>query len=406
MFNNLNPYIHGTQSDILNILPKTDFHVLGPIEMIEQYGISPITGEITGGGFSSVGDRCSTCFGRLIPKDLNTYTLSKVLRYTESSNNTESDNLTIKQLQSYVNNAIRSGYCNINIIIILMMRCQQLGQNIDHIITNDFIVTAKIIRNVFATLFFFGTWLIPCADSNNDDLYDAIYTHFDLQHIQMKLESIPNCPDFFETYLEYKDRPLELPDSIKNILLQIFTLPKISTIKSGFLCVDKEVNLDITIPFVFSNNDANNDSNYKYSKFKADYISYRLPQNCSGYRINDLLESHAKHTSPPSFWMEFHERLSKFVINFQHRIDLLERMKNRTEIPQITSDLSSFPLILVCEKDDLMTDNGNEHRAKRPLKLGEDILTIATNDETNRIHLINYLKKYDIKCQVLLFNQL
>ena len=53
-----------------------------------------------------------------------------------------------------------------------------------------------------------------------------------------------------------------------------------------------------------------------------------------------------------------------------------------------------------------MMDNGNEHRAKRPLKLGEDILTIATNNETNRIHLINYLKKYDIKCQVILFNQL
>ena len=59
--------------------------------MIEQYGISLITGEITGGGFSSVGDRCSTCFGRLISKDWNTYTLSKVLRYTKSSNDIESD---------------------------------------------------------------------------------------------------------------------------------------------------------------------------------------------------------------------------------------------------------------------------------------------------------------------------
>src|SRR5437763_10737029 len=113
-----NPYIHGTTSDILNALPYTDFRLMGPIDLIETYGIAPMTGEITGGGLSSIKDRCMTCFGRVIPKDLNSYTLEKVKKYTVVSD----DNDSMKDLLYYANIASKCGYSCINIIIILMMR--------------------------------------------------------------------------------------------------------------------------------------------------------------------------------------------------------------------------------------------------------------------------------------------
>ncbi len=39
-----NYYIHGTNSNIFNLLPYTDFYIMEPINMIETYGIAPITG--------------------------------------------------------------------------------------------------------------------------------------------------------------------------------------------------------------------------------------------------------------------------------------------------------------------------------------------------------------------------
>ena len=54
LFTNNNPYIHGTNSNILELLIHTDFYLMEPIDMIDKYGIAPITGEITGGGFDSV----------------------------------------------------------------------------------------------------------------------------------------------------------------------------------------------------------------------------------------------------------------------------------------------------------------------------------------------------------------
>jgi len=57
--------LNGTNSNILELLTYTDFCLMEPIEMIEKYGIAPITGEIKGGGFDSVWCRCYPCFGRI-----------------------------------------------------------------------------------------------------------------------------------------------------------------------------------------------------------------------------------------------------------------------------------------------------------------------------------------------------
>ena len=63
LFTNDNPYIHGTNSNVLDLLTYTDFSLMEPIDMIDKYAVAPVTGEITGGGFDSVWSKCEPCFG-------------------------------------------------------------------------------------------------------------------------------------------------------------------------------------------------------------------------------------------------------------------------------------------------------------------------------------------------------
>lgn len=44
-----NPYLHGTRSSILNILPHTEFLIMDDISMIKHYGLAPMSGELTRG---------------------------------------------------------------------------------------------------------------------------------------------------------------------------------------------------------------------------------------------------------------------------------------------------------------------------------------------------------------------
>jgi len=48
-----NPYIHGTNSAALALMTQTDFRLMSAIEMLEQYGLAPLCGELTQGGFST-----------------------------------------------------------------------------------------------------------------------------------------------------------------------------------------------------------------------------------------------------------------------------------------------------------------------------------------------------------------
>ena len=60
----------------------------------------------------------------------------------------------------------------------------------------------------------------------------------------------------------------------------------------------------------------------------------------------------------------------------------------------------------MCERDDLMESCHNEYRAVRPLKLGEDITSVATDNEVHKLYVKNYFDKHNIQCKVILFNEL
>lgn len=64
-----NPYIHGTNSAALALMTQTDFQLMSAIEMLEQYGLAPLCGELTQGGFSTAMADGKPCFARLSGED-------------------------------------------------------------------------------------------------------------------------------------------------------------------------------------------------------------------------------------------------------------------------------------------------------------------------------------------------
>ena len=237
-------------------------------------------------------------------------------------------------------------------------------------------------------------------DGLDDDTFDAIYTHFNIGFIKGEVFKQQHCPDLYSLYKEYKDK--KLPYEVYEILNDIFTLPEKSIIKSGFSCKDKEVCLTITRPFahtapIYSSNG---------SELEPGYTIYRLTQNVSLYQINDVLEKYARKRLSYHFWSKFHERLYNYLEQFEHRINLIERMLRRSNLPKIEITKTSYPLLMICENDDVMTHVRHEYRANHPLKLGTDITTIATNTEANKQQLIQYLNTPKLACKAILFNDL
>lgn len=77
-----NPFIHGTNASVLPYLPLTDFQLVSPVELITKYLVPPLSGEISGGGLSTVTSSAMTAFGRI--SDCN-YNLQRVKTYTKMS---------------------------------------------------------------------------------------------------------------------------------------------------------------------------------------------------------------------------------------------------------------------------------------------------------------------------------
>lgn len=393
-----NYYIHGTNSNILSLLPRTEFKVMGPIEMIEKYELVPMSGEINGGGLSSAPNRCHPCFGRLREDNINGYNLDKVLTKYANIPDPEDQTDSFTAFEHQVKIATTCGFSNINVLLIFMMRCQQEGIDIKEHITDNFINQAKMTCNAFASLLMFHTWLRPYSSQMDTNLTDAVYTHFNLKSITNKLTL--NSPDFLNIYLEYKDN--SLPENIKEILADIFILPKITIIQSGFSAVDKEVSLDVVSPFIFSDVDINSD----YESYEPKYTCYRLVQDCSGYRINDVLEKYAGNGISGRFWISFHKELIKYLGELKYRISLLEKMRNRLTVPKVSITYPLFPLILICKNDEIMEPISNEYRSTRALSLGTDIEILVTDTNINKSHLIDFLNVHNIKCSVILFEEL
>lgn len=281
-----------------------------------------------------------------------------------------------------------------------MVRCQQAGYDIKSIITDELIFHMYDIKNALSLILFMGKWIFPVDNfRNNRDMCDVIYTHLTLENISKKLG---DKLDLFKIYQKYRDCPNDLPEKYKSLILSCLELPKNSIIESGLSCIDKEVTLDTTQCFTFDTVTYENLNDL----YDASYVAYRLPQNASGYRISDILEKYAKYQIGEDFFLELSDLMVPLLETFETRIELLKKMRDRSVIPKIHIDLPVFPLIIISTDESIMISLKYEYRTKRPLKLGVDVITLATDTIENKKILSDYIDKHKLNCNVILFSEL
>jgi hypothetical protein len=123
-----NPFIHGTNSSVLALLPRTNFEFLSPLKMMRQYNLAPMNGEISHGGLQNLADG-AMCFGRLNSDgdNSNHYSLKSIVeKYTGSTY--EEPNL--KKMEEELKQCVEQNFSNINLFLISLCRARQWGIDI------------------------------------------------------------------------------------------------------------------------------------------------------------------------------------------------------------------------------------------------------------------------------------
>lgn len=269
-------FLHGTTSGILDILPYTEFKLMSAIDSIREYSVVTYTGEIFGGGYGSVGNNCQMCFGRITACH---YDLEKIMNYTLPQN------LFNSTLEELVTIGKRCAYSNINLIIITAMREQQMGKDISSLINEKLYKDILLTINALAVLFYFDSYIFPV---NKLDIEEARENtkQFTLNYIKSSL-----C-DFSINLMDHRENPSE---EILNKLLSIFP---------GF---DTKIN-----------------NTSKRGSYAADYLCYRLTQEVSGYKIEELLAKYCNMKMKCDRWYKFKEYLYTYLNEFLLRLKLLE----------------------------------------------------------------------------------
>jgi len=356
-----NYYLHGTNSSILQLLPLTNFCLMDPISMIEIYNLAPLTGMILHEFNETVDGKCYPSFGHLYNGN---FRLREVLKHIEKCK--EYDNLDPFELLKFQLNVGKDvGYSNINTILIYAARCQMLGYNISIVDIDDI----KLTFNVFASLLFFDKYIIPADDLTTED-YDNIFENFTLEKLK---DRFINNPDFYELY----ENRWKL--DIKSDIIKLFYLEK-------------------NKPFIYSRERYISDG----AAFCPKYTVNKLLQNTSGYKINNLFENYAKRNVSTVFWSKFNAYLYPILKEFRNKINLLSNLS----MNKLEYDENAYPIILTCDNDNLMKLSNDVYHSLRPIKLGIDIKTIATDTYEHKYLLKDFLNKHNINCNVILFDEL
>jgi hypothetical protein len=133
------PFIHGTSSLMLPMLKRTDFKMVSTIEMLEDYALAPMGGEVDNvlwGGMDSIDPPRYICFGHMHARSQHestpqssVYDLKRVAGVYASSE-LKTNIPTVKETQERTNyyvDQVGSSFERINILLVHYARAKQLG---------------------------------------------------------------------------------------------------------------------------------------------------------------------------------------------------------------------------------------------------------------------------------------
>ena len=122
-----NPFLHGTNSSILALLPRTNFEFLSPLDMMHRYRMAPMAGEIFQGGLDYLADGAMG-FGRLDNgKKKAHYSLESIVQnYADPGYGKP----TFETLDKALHMCIKFDFFNINQFLVSLCRARQWGIDI------------------------------------------------------------------------------------------------------------------------------------------------------------------------------------------------------------------------------------------------------------------------------------
>ncbi|WP_133129079.1 hypothetical protein [Legionella quinlivanii] len=408
------PFIHGTTSAALALMSKTNFQLMPIMKMIDDFQVAPMGGELTRGGYEFIGFELvqkekigAISFGNLKTGE---YNLKEVTGgYTQFVPPTKT--AVLNNFRNLLNRPIVGA--ELNLLLIYFTRARQMHQSLDQIITKNELNSLKQRLQAITQFYYFvqllGTYIFPDFEAiekailppsslTKRDITDAVYSFLNFEGLIQKI---------IDSRMDIKSILLNpTADNLENAL-GLLQLPDKLTIKSG-VCGDiKDIELPVTQFFSLARPSASK----KSPAFKRSHFVY-LAQNKSGDGINNVLENFLSQKLNADFFVNMAKDAQSYVSALEDRIRVLNKL---ADTPQAQFELtvnqktlldSTYPIIFVSESD-LIKPHCKEYRSTAPLKLGEDIRMIATDNREHREQIRTYLRQHQLNpVQVVLFSDL
>ncbi len=408
-----NLFIHGTNSSVLAQLIHTEFTLFSPLWMIEKYQIAPLGGELTLGGLDTVNAESRLAFGRLVGRH---YSLKDVQRYAFRAVLSNKEQM-ITLAQEKVKSGVGTLFSNINLMLIYIARLKQIG------IDNSEWIAQEELDNLYqqtqATLQFLYLILLLGSKINPDyelldkldpitkkDTIDSIHTHLTAENI---LKKITESKIDIKAIYENPNVSISELERVAHLL----KLPKTSTVRSKYNSLNsRNVVLDETIIFKITH-PRNGNSHFGYT---ATSLGYRMLQNAGDCRIEFFLADLLEQNASTDFFKRLHDYVLEESLALQKRLPILESLLSKKSVDIFSNTIfqsfidDPFPIIFICDEEtklSLHNPSSMEYRTEEPLKLGKDILMIATDSLEHQKLIRTYLADHKLDTvSVITFDKL
>lgn len=407
-----NLFIHGTNSSVLAQIIHTDFTLFSPIWTIEKYQIAPFGGELTRGGLDTVSAESRLAFGRLVGKH---YSLNDVQRYAFMKVLSNKEQM-ITLAQENIKSGVGTLFSNINLMLIYIARLKQIG------IDNSEWITQEELDNVYqqiqASLQFLYLILLLGSKINPDyelldrldlmakkDTIDSVYTHLTAENILKKI---------IETKIDIKaiyENPNVSISELESVA-HLLKLPETSIVRCKYSSHSRSVVLDETIIFQITHSRHGN-SHFGYT---ATSLGYQMLRNAADCRIEFFLSDFLEQNASNSFFKRLHDYVLEQSLALQRRLPILENLLSKNSVDIFSNTIfqsfidDPFPIIFIYDEEKKLAihnPSSMEYRTEEPLKLGKDILMIATDSLEHQKLVKHYLAAHKLNTvSVITFDKL
>ncbi|WP_157010388.1 hypothetical protein [Legionella fallonii] len=408
-------------------MKNTDFQLMPIVAMLNNFKVAPMVGELTQGGFAIIGNGSNddtiigaTSFGRMkhehydLDKIIESYT--KLPHNVALNSNKENFNETLKA-------AHKAAFSQLNLLMIYLVRLRQLGVQVSDIMSLDDINILK--ESLDATVQFY--YFILCIqkhifidaaamelfkeENNLEGGYavgDYIIHFFSfgrfiekLRKSQLNIEEIYNSPssENINKLLEF----IKIPNGTQE-KVERYSLGEANFIAKRdyhfFTAHKPELNCELFNEkiggYLFCNR-----SGYSLTNYLEKY-----------YEAYNLVQKHNKTSVSVPDFEKFHTEVLPYIEALKDRIQLCNTLidaDDKAFVPYEADDeliTNPFPVVFVTEAKTLEVHE-EEYRSRAPLKLGKEIVLVATDTVENQKRLRDYIQDNNVgPVEVCLFADL